>query len=90
MSNVVTPDLLMTYGVGQQSGSFSTVYVNGVPHYPATRHLYYSGGSLEIVGTGPNLGSRPWRKLDAGGQLGGRLAQRRRAGAAFSGTATPP
>ena len=53
MSNSVTPgspDLLMTYNAAQLSGSFSSVYVNGVLNgFPANDSLSYTGGSLEIV-----------------------------------------
>ena len=66
MGNTVTPsspDLLMTYGVGQLSGLFSNVYVNGVLNgFPANDSLSYTGGSLEIV-SGVVSGGGTWTGL---------------------------
>ncbi len=90
MSNTVTantPDLLMTYGVGQQSGSFSTVYVNGTPGLPPSDTLYYSSGSLEIITTGPSFWISPVSGNWTPGPWTAGVPNAVGAAAGFSGTA---
>ena len=97
MSNIVTPitpDLLMTYGVGQQSGSFSNVYVNGVAMAsPAETACPTAAARWKSSATGPSLWS--WHR-ERGSWTPAAYWTRRRfpmptAAAAFSGIgATPP
>jgi fibronectin-binding autotransporter adhesin len=56
---ISVPELLMTYGGVQPTGSFSHIFNNGAG-LPSGDTLSYSGGSVEVVGAASFSGSGTW------------------------------